>query len=266
MGFLDDVQASISRGTEAVGRGTKSTQLKMKMDSLLKERQGLAAQLGAALYEKCKDDAVLRQGAEALFDGIAAIDAQRSEIQAQIDALAAEAQASQAAAVVYTCPGCGSRVPATDLFCSGCGKPIAEIKAAAPNQGLATPTPPAGFTAEGKPCPNCGAPMNKGDLFCMSCGHKLEAEADAPEASSGVPAAAPAQSESAPVAPQAETRETREAPSAPRSAGHAAEPGQHGSDSATVEAAATSSETACPACGAAITSDDVFCGSCGHRL
>lgn len=44
---------------------------------------------------------------------------------------APEAESADAAqaAVTYTCPFCGARVGNDDLFCSGCGKPIAEVKA-----------------------------------------------------------------------------------------------------------------------------------------
>lgn len=63
------------------------------MADALKRRQGLAAQLGASLYEITKDNAELRQGREGLFDGIAAIDGERARLQAEIDQLEAESAA-----------------------------------------------------------------------------------------------------------------------------------------------------------------------------
>lgn len=82
----------------------------------MKRRQALAAQLGASLYDATKDDPTFRAGREAIYDGIAAIDAERAGYQAEIDRIEAEAQA---AAVRYTCPFCGSSVAVSDLFCSG---------------------------------------------------------------------------------------------------------------------------------------------------
>ena len=68
-------------------------------------------------------DAVLRSGREALYDGIAACDAEKAECQRQIDALDAQAAASAQAAGTFSCAVCGARMGGTDLFCSGCGTP-----------------------------------------------------------------------------------------------------------------------------------------------
>ena len=64
----------------------------------------------------------------------------------------------------------------SDLFCSGCGKPIAEIKDvfAAQQQAEA----PVASTV-GSVCPACGASVVEGDAFCMLCGKKLGEDASA---------------------------------------------------------------------------------------
>ena len=62
------------------------------------------------------------------------------------------------------------------MFCSGCGKSMAEIQAELARQAQAAPTPveaqvaPADGAAV---CPACGAPIQAGHAFCMNCGHKL---------------------------------------------------------------------------------------------
>ena len=170
MGLFDDVQASLNRGVAATGRTARTVKLKAQMSDALKRRQGLAAQLGASLYEATKDNAELREGREGLFDGIAAIDEERARLQAEIDQLEAESAAQAQAAQTLTCPFCGTRVSATDLFCSGCGKPMAEIQAALAPADAPAPAAPA---ASGSTCPSCGAAVNAGDTFCMSCGAKL---------------------------------------------------------------------------------------------
>ena len=195
MGLLDDLQGSFNRGVAATGRTARQVKLKSQMSDAMKRRQGLAAQLGANLYDATKDDPSWRTGREALYDGIAAIDAERAQIQAELDALEQEAQAEAYAAQVYTCPFCGSRVAATDMFCSGCGKPMAEIQAALTAQA---PAPAPAAPASGTVCPNCGAPTNPGDAFCMNCGTRLDGAAAAPAA----PAAEASAAEETPAVPQ----------------------------------------------------------------
>lgn len=175
MGFFDDVQAQLNRGVAATGRAAQTVKLKTQMSEALKRRQQLAAQLGASLYEVTRDNEELRAGREALYDGIAAIDAEREECQAQIDAIERESAEQAQAATSIECPFCHSRMSASDLFCSGCGKPMAEVQAALAAAAPAAPTeaPIPAPAADGPVCPSCGAPVSEGDAFCMSCGHKL---------------------------------------------------------------------------------------------
>ena len=169
MGFLDSVSNAIDRGTASVGRASGTAKLKMSLNDLTKQRKELAAQLGASLYEATRENAELRAGREPLYDGIANIDAQKASIEAEITRIELEGQAAQAAAVVYKCPKCGSNVQATDLFCAGCGTPIAEVVAAA-SAPFAAAVP-----VSGKKCAHCGAPMGNDDIFCMSCGTRVDA-------------------------------------------------------------------------------------------
>lgn len=140
----------------------------MQIGEVAKQRRELVAQLGASLYEEVKNRSEFREGREGLLDGIAALDSQRAQIEAEIAALEAEAEAAQVAARVYTCPQCGMRVPETHSFCSGCGLPIAEVRAAACANADAS------AVDGGAACETCGAPMAQDDLFCMKCGTKRE--------------------------------------------------------------------------------------------
>lgn len=180
MGFLDDVQASVNRGVAGANRGVESMKLKNQMNDAMKRRQQLAAQLGASLYEVTREDAALRSGREALYDGIAAIDQERDAIQAQLDELERQAAAAAQAAASIECPFCHTRISATDMFCCGCGKPMAEIQAAyAAAQSVPVEPEPAPAAAQAV-CPACGSPINEGDAFCMNCGAKLGAAAPEP--------------------------------------------------------------------------------------
>lgn len=273
MGFLDSLQSSVNRGVAATGRATSTMKLKAQMSEALKRRQALAAQLGASLYDVTKDDAGLRAGREALYDGIAACDAERAQCQAEIERIEAESAAATAANSYYVCPFCGSHVVTTDLFCSGCGKPMAEITTAlsAQQQAPAAPVAP----VSGAACPQCGAPVNAGDAFCMSCGYNL-AVAAAPEP---VVAPAPVAEEIVEpvVAPALEPEpEPAAAPEPAVAPEPVAEPEPAPEPVPVAEpvpmpepVAAPASEPAanvCPNCGTPYELGDAFCMGCGTRL
>lgn len=283
MGFLDSLQSSVNRGMAATGRATSTMKLKAQMSEALKRRQALAAQLGASLYDVTKDDANLRAGREALYDGIAACDAERAQCQVEIERLEAESAAATAANSYYVCPFCGSHVVTTDLFCSGCGKPMAEITAAlsAQQQAPAAPMAP----VPGAACPQCGAPVNAGDVFCMSCGYNLAA-APAPAAvaaSDPEPAVAPVSEPAvAPVPEPADEVASPEAAPMPEPLDAvASEPVVEAEAIETVVAPAPASVTepapepipaaapaanVCPNCGTPCEPGDAFCMGCGARL
>lgn len=211
MGFFNNVSNSFSRGKNAVSRSSKILQLNMQENELMKQRQNLAAQLGASLYDQTRNDPRFTAGREPLYSGIANIDAQRSMLEAQVAQLQADQAAQTAAAQTYRCPNCGSTVSATDMFCSGCGLPIAQVMAAQPQQpqyqqaqyqqaatpvqSYSSPVAPAFAAAPtaptGRVCPNCGAPMGPDDVFCMNCGTRVKPkQAAAPAVAERQPALA----------------------------------------------------------------------------
>ncbi len=269
MGFLDNVQSTFNRGVAAAGRTTDSVRLRAQMADAVKRRQNLAAQLGASLYDVTCDDPTFRTGRESLYDAIAAVDAERAQIQSELDRIEQEAQAAQSASSSVSCPFCGARLSATDVFCSGCGKPMTEIEAA--RNAAQQPAP---AVSDGPSCPECGAAMNVGDLFCMNCGHKLDAPAAASEpepAPAPEPAFVPApKPEPAPVPepvpapkpdPAPEPAPVPEPVSAPEPV-PAPEPAP-----VPVPAAEPASSFAfCPECGAHANPGDRFCMNCGHPL
>ena len=188
MGFLDNLSSSVNRGVASAGRTTETFRLKNQLNDINKQRQALSAQLGASLYEMTRDNPELRAGREGLYDGIAALDAQRDAINAQIAQIEEQQRLQQAQAQVFICPKCGGRVGATDMFCMTCGLPIDQVRAAA-----SAPVMQPGQAA----CPKCGAPMNAGGTFCMSCGTNVKefqaAQATSAPAAPAAPVSAPAE-------------------------------------------------------------------------
>lgn len=296
MSFFDDLQNSINRGVAGANRTGNTIKLKAQLSEAMKRRQTLAAQLGASLYDATKDDPTFRAGREAIYDGIAAIDAERAGYQAEIDRIEAEAQAAQAAAVRYACPFCGSSVAASDLFCSGCGKPMAEIEAEITKRrtsGIATTA--ASSASSAATCPQCGFFINEGDTFCMNCGAKLESEpepaavpepesvaepelvaapepVDAPAPEPVVvpdpePTVTPAPKPEPIVAPAPAFEPEPEPAAAPAFAPEfvpAAAPVQ--SVAPAPEPAVSLPNNTCPTCGAANDPEDKFCMHCGTKL
>ncbi len=169
MGFKESLSSAWERGTSSVASSGRKVQLNIQLNDLVKQRQDLAAQLGASLYDVVKDMPELREGREGLLQGIADVDARRAELQAEIAQIESDQEAQRAAYMQYTCTRCGANVLASSQFCSGCGKPVSEILAEVAAQGPAPAAAPAGPT-----CPQCGAAVVDGDAFCMSCGCKLQ--------------------------------------------------------------------------------------------
>ena len=56
MGFLDNMTSAVNRGTAAAGRSADRIKLNARIGELNKQRQGLAAQLGASLYEAAANE------------------------------------------------------------------------------------------------------------------------------------------------------------------------------------------------------------------
>ena len=258
MGFFDNIQSSFNRGTATM-------RLKSQLEDANKRRQNLAAQLGASLYDATREMPELRTGREALYDGIAQLDAQRVSLQAEISRVEAESQAAANASATVDCPFCSSKVGVNDMFCMGCGKPMAEIRAAIQVPAAGTPTVAgtpavtASPAAGGETCPTCGAPVSADDVFCMSCGHKIDH----------------AQASAAPAEPES-TADGSEAAAEPAQAA-AGEPAVAAAPTAVAAPAAVAEPTAvaepaaavpatCSSCGAPIADDDVFCMTCGKRI
>ena len=258
MGFLDSVSNTFNKAAGAADRGTKTMKLKGQINDINKRRESLAGQLGALLFEKAKELPELRALCGSLFDDIAGLDAQRSELQEKIAAIEAEAAVAAATYTTYVCPTCGRKVTGTDKFCSGCGTPIDVIKANQPKKAAAA----APVAAPGAPvCATCGAPLGAGDAFCMNCGSKVEAPAAAP-APVYAPVVEAAQAVGDAVEPALNAFTNTVEPIA-----DAVVDGFGGVVEATAEVIQDAvAAPACPVCGNPVTAGDKFCEHCGCKL
>ena len=229
MGFLDDMQGMMSNATTSAGRSVELMKLKSKVKDINQERTRLAAQLGAALYEKTKDDAAFVSSFGSLYQGIEKLDAERSEINAQMAQIEREGQERAEARQMYECPNCKSTFSSADAFCMGCGRPVGELLLLMQGAGSA-------FEAGGaRTCPACGRNVDEEDAFCMGCGtdlRKATAEVD--------------QKEDAQVSIDDE------------------EPNDEHPDEC--QETTDESDPICPQCGNEVQADDRFCMNCGCKL
>ncbi len=170
MGIMDDVTGALSRGTNAAERAARSTKLKADLRDVNKRRQGLAAQLGASLYEVTRENGEFRKGREELYEGIAQCDGERDEIQRALDQLQEAAAAEEVARQSFACCVCGAMLRGGDLFCSGCGTPADKARQVQPATMSAT---------AGLKCAACGASLKADYVFCMECGAPVQAYSDA---------------------------------------------------------------------------------------
>ena len=172
MSFLDDMSGVIDRGAAAVGRTTKSAQLKMQLSDLEKKRRDVAAELGASLYEVTRDNPELRAGREGIYDDIATIDGQLDNLLAQLQEVeAASAAAQRGGFAGVLCPRCEGEIRDGDSFCMGCGMPADEARAEIAQQAQAVVEEAS--QVAGPTCPNCGNAISETDMFCMKCGARL---------------------------------------------------------------------------------------------
>lgn len=254
MGFLDNIQSTMNRGTAAAERTARKMKINQRLNEITRERQKLATQLGASLYEATRENPEFRTGREALYDGIASLDVERTNCQQELAAIEAAAAAEEAAAQTFVCTHCGARISATDLFCSSCGTSMETIKAEIAAQNpVAAP-----ISASGRTCASCGAPMADDDIFCMNCGSKAEPAATAaPEE----PAA-----NTIPEEPAASTTPEEPTPLEPV-------PGEIPVSTPTEVTPVTAAPVdvapasrICPTCGATLSDDSAFCGSCGTKI
>lgn len=241
--------------------GSASPEERPAFDRLMKRVEDAGSQrmsweqlLGASLYEATAADAHYRAGREALYDGIAASDAEIercvveargivAELEARRAAERAAAEASRLAAVEQDgdgpciCPFCGTTVEPENRFCGGCGRPASEVRAEvaarrrAEQGAAAAPSVPA-------VCPRCGEPLVPDAVFCIACGCNI-AEAQAAmkaDMAAGTPAEEPEQESG---------------------------PDESGSSDG---ADAPSAQPVCPSCGKPVDEDDLFCMECGTKL
>ncbi len=172
------------------------------------------------------------------------------------------------------CPDCGEMIDPRDVYCGACGSRVAGRLPKVDIPGVTepeiseeeyvSPEAPAAPTGQTRECPNCGATIAADDVFCGECGSKVEAAAaSAPSYSEdfegkhclSCAAAIDPGEQYCGVCGEKVPDGFWDTPAAAPAPAVTAAP-----------APAVSATVSCPNCGAAIASDDAFCGECGNQV
>lgn len=126
MGFLEDFTATLNRGASVTAKTANVIKLKAQIADLNNQRRNLCAGLGAALYDRTKEDSAFTAGLEDFYSGIVNCDQRIQDLQRQVDQVEAEgpARANAKSKWMKTCATCGYSLSASDMFCSRCGTPV----------------------------------------------------------------------------------------------------------------------------------------------
>ncbi len=273
MAFFDDIGKKISEAGQGAVKKTQKMADSVKLNGLIgdeeKKIQELYARLGAAYYEKHREDAE-----EEFVSYIREINETRKKLEEyKLQQMKLKGNS--------LCPHCGAEISTKSTFCSSCGQPIPHEE----------PKP------EGPVCSNCGNVLEPGSLFCTYCGQRIEPAAEAQEetwaetqaqapvqpepvtveaqeetwAETPVqpePAAEEAQAETwaqAPVQPEPAAAEAQEETWAETQAQAPVQP-EPAAEESQPEPAEAPEYVVCPGCGAQMKPGNSFCTACGTRL
>lgn len=231
MGLFDSMQGMMSSATSSASRGVELARLNARTKEINQERVRLASQLGAALYERIKEQPEIAKGFEQLCRSIADLDKEREGISQQIAQLEQESKARAEAKQTYVCPNCKSVFSSSDVFCSGCGQKVEAL--------LSSMSATNSAALDGSVCASCGSAVDAEDVFCMTCGAKLGV---------AVPNVSKGEREESSVVSSDDLE-------------------QSSADSTQMDIAAAEAQPAqCSQCGCELQPDDRFCMSCGFKV
>ncbi|MDO4443168.1 MAG: zinc ribbon domain-containing protein [Slackia sp.] len=125
MGIWDNISGALNKGMEGAGRFADATSLKFKLGEAERKRRDLAADLGESLYASVENGTELPAECERIISDMRSVDAEISQLKADMERIAHESEVAKAASVSYCCPNCGATLSSGARFCHACGAPTA---------------------------------------------------------------------------------------------------------------------------------------------
>lgn len=160
MGFMNDLNDMFNKGAVAAGdvfnkgasaasRIADTANLRFKQGELDRRWKDACAELGESLIETVKGTPKLLENRDAIIAALDSIAEERAHVAAELDRIAAEAQASRQSAAPRTCPECGGTVSTGANFCMHCGHamPI-DVEPEPEPEPQPVPTEPSAETAQ----------------------------------------------------------------------------------------------------------------------
>jgi len=173
MAFLDKLNSFAKNVGDKTKEAMEITKLNTKIRTEKANIEAAYKKLGEHFYEKHTAGESFDDTAEEVFAAIDASNSTISELEAEIERIKAEKEASKATAAQVQaqapaqgtsagipCPNCGKLNTPGAKFCGGCGNSIEPEPKPTEQDGMA--------------CPNCGFINPSGTKFCGECGTKLE--------------------------------------------------------------------------------------------
>lgn len=244
MGYFDGMKVMLGRGMDVADRKSQELRLQAELSKIDVSLGSAYAALGRVAYSNPTITTLMQRECPDAYGAVAALLQEEQDVRGRIEELQRQAVSTGAPSLSRTrhfrCAKCGAHVTLDLAYCPSCGDNLSELK------------------GQYRTCPNCGTYHAADSVFCMQCGAKTVEVPVAPIQSLNVVGAV---TDNGALNADPHVRNASQITVGPTASDDAEVLVTPAKDVASAPASPT-----CPKCGAAVASDDMFCGECGMRL
>lgn len=150
--FFDKIKKTAGNVSRNTSNQLQTAKLKLKMDSVGKNKAKVFTQLGEVIYNQFKDGAEF-QNCEEILDSISSYEDEITKIQEEIDGLNA----------ANKCTSCEKEIEEGTKFCPFCGE-----------EQIIPEEVSEDIDENAVICPDCNTALSEDAKFCNKCGSKIE--------------------------------------------------------------------------------------------